>query len=270
MGRRVFLFLCLGYFTTLVLAAVFAPWLTEFSYDQQQPDLAFASPSSRHWLGTDNLGRDNATRLLYGARISLYVGFSVVITTVVIGMAVGMVAAFRGGWVDTLLMRFTDGLFAFPDILLAILIIGIAGPSALTVIVALTVVGWPAMARLVRAQVLGLKESLYVRASLASGAPTKYVVLRHILPHLAGIVLAAATVELASVILAESALSFLGIGIRPPMPSWGALINTGREFLRSDWLLVVFPCVALSLTVISLNLIGDFLKEHWDPRRTSV
>jgi ABC-type dipeptide/oligopeptide/nickel transport system permease subunit len=247
----------------MILAAVAAPVLTPYSYEQQNVAKRLLPPGPRHWLGTDNFGRDTATRLAYGGRVSLGIGFSVVLATVAAGTLVGLLAGLRGGWVDTLLMRFTDGLFAFPDILLAILIIGVAGPGIVTVVVALTAVGWPAMARLVRGQTLGLKEALFVRAAVASGASERHIVTRHLLPHLVGVILAAATVDMAGVILAESALSFLGIGVRPPTPSWGALISTGREFMRTNWLLVFLPCTALSLTVISLNLLGDALKERW-------
>jgi peptide/nickel transport system permease protein len=254
----------------LILIAAAAPSLTPYTFEQQDTSARFLGPCARHWLGTDNLGRDTATRLMYGARMSLSIGFSVVLATVAAGTLVGLLAALRGRWVDTLLMRFTDGLFAFPDILLAILIIGVAGPGTLTVVLALTAVGWPAMARLVRGQTLGLKQALFVRAAVAAGANERHIVARHLLPHLVGVILAAATVDMAGVILAESALSFLGIGVRPPTPSWGALIFTGREFMRTNWLLVFLPCLALSLTVISLNLLGDALKERWDPRRSAV
>jgi peptide/nickel transport system permease protein len=253
-----------AYIAAVALGALVVPLLTPYTYDEQQIDAAFERPCAAHWLGTDDLGRDVATRLAYGARISLGVGLSVVTATVLVGATVGLIAALRGGWVDTLLMRFTDALFAFPDILLAILIVGVVGPSTVTVVAALTVVGWPAMARLVRGQTLSLKETLFVRASVASGASGLHIVVGHLLPHLAGVVLAASLVDMASVVLAESALSFLGIGIPPPMPSWGSMINTGREYLRTDWGLVLVPCVALSLTVIAMNLLGDALKERWD------
>lgn len=266
-GRTLLVVCCSTYLLLLVIAALAAPAISQYGYDEQHAEAAFQSASRAHLLGTDNLGRDMATRLMYGGRVSLGVGLTVVISTVVLGCLVGILAGLEGRWLDSLLMRFTDGLFAFPDILLAILILGVLGPSALTVILALTAVGWPAMARLVRGQTLSLRESLFVRAAVASGAGRSHVVLRHLLPHLTGILLAASMIELSSVILAESALSFLGIGIRPPVPSWGSLINTGREFMRVDWMLVFLPCLVLTLTVISLNLQGDLFKERLDSHR---
>ncbi len=261
--------LALCYLVVLVLVAVGAPLLTKYTYDQQDLSGRFLQSNKAHWLGTDNLGRDNASRLFFGARVSLVVGLTVVSATLIFGGIVGVIAAMRGGWVDTLLMRVTDGLFAFPDILLAILIVGVAGRSSLTVIAALTVVGWPSMARLVRGQTLSLREALFVRAAQATGASQPHIVFKHLVPHLAGICLAAAIVDMASVILAESALSFLGIGIPPPAPSWGSLVSTGREFMRTDWHLVLYPCLALALTIICLNLVGDALFERWDPRKSA-
>jgi len=263
---RILVSCCCLYLMLVLLAAVAAPLLVPHSPYEQNPSARRQPPSSRHWLGTDHLGRDVASRLVHGARVSIGVGLAVVASTVIIGSSVGIAAALRGGRVDGALMRFTDGLFAFPDILLAILIVGFAGPGPIPVIAALTAVGWPAMARLVRGQTLSLRQSPFVRAARAAGASTAHIVFRHLLPHLAGVVLAAATVDLASVVLAESALSFLGIGIPPPHPSWGSLISTGREYMRTDWLLVFIPCTTLSLTVISLNLLGDHLKAKWDSR----
>lgn len=266
MSGRILLAFCCTYLALVLVAAVAAPLLVAHSPYEQNPEARREAPSSTHWLGTDHLGRDVASRLVHGARVSMGVGLAVVVATVVIGSSVGIAAALRGGRVDSALMRLTDGLFAFPDILLAILIVGIAGPGPVPVIAALTAVGWPGMARLVRGQTLSLRQSLFVRAARAAGASTTHTVLRHLVPHLSGVVLAAATVDLASVVLAESALSFLGIGIPPPHPSWGSLISTGREYIRTDWLLVFVPCATLSLTVISLNLLGDHLKAKWDPR----
>lgn len=243
----------------------------------------FQPPNREFWLGTDELGRDIFSRLAYGARISLAIGIAVELFAIVVAFIIGTAAGYGPRWLGNALMRFTDGMFAFPDILLAILIIGVIGvgsvklfaalpeniAATIPVFAALAVVAWPSMARLVRNQVLSLKEQEFVKASLALGAGHWHIVLKHILPHLVGLISAVAMVEMAMVILAESALSFLGIGIQPPWPSWGSMINEARSYMASFPLMLVWPCLALSLTILALNFIGDGLRDRFDPRSAS-
>lgn len=283
---RGFLFwMSVAYIVALVLFAVFGPLrydVTESVGDR------FELPSAKHWLGTDYLNRDVFARLAYGARVSLLIGVGVEAIAIVIGLVIGIAAGYGPRWLNVLLMRFTDGMFAFPDILLGILIIGVIGadPEAvfaflprtladqvpenivavIPVMAALAVVAWPGLARLVRNQILSLKEQDFVIAARALGAPRRHVVLRHILPHLWGVVLAVAMVEMAMIILAESSLSFLGIGVQPPWPSWGSMINEARAYMRTQPLLLLWPCLLLSLTILALNFIGDGLRDRFDPR----
>lgn len=226
----------------------------------------FMPPGSEYWLGTDEQGRDIFARLAYGARMSLLVGISVQLISLTIGTLVGVLGVFAPKWIREPLLRLTDGMFAFPDILLAILIIGVWSTGLIPIIVALSLTSWPAVARIVKTQVASLKDREFVVASRALGAPIGYTVRRHILPHLAGILAAVAMVDLAGTILAESALSFLGIGITPPTPSWGSMINDSRAYLNSNPMMLVWPCLVLSLAIFSLNFVGDELRAALDPK----
>lgn len=226
----------------------------------------FMDPSKRFWLGTDEQGRDVFARLTSGARTSLIIGFTVQILALVIGVIMGTLGVFAPKWISVPVLRLTDGMFAFPDILLAILIVGVWNKRFEAMIIALAITAWPAVARLVRTQIATLKEREYVVASKALGAGTIYLVVKHILPHLWGIVLAVAMIDVAGVILAESALSFLGIGIQAPTPSWGGMIEMGRANMNSYPIMLLWPCLALSLTVFALNFVGDGLRAIADPR----
>ncbi len=226
----------------------------------------FLPPSAHLWFGTDEQGRDVFARLASGARMSLLIGFSVQILALFFGIVMGTLGVYAPKWISIPVLRLTDGMFAFPDILLAILIVGVWNKRFEAMIVALAITAWPAVARLVRTQIASLKEREYVIASKALGASTLYLVVKHILPHLWGIVLAVAMIDVAGVILAESALSFLGIGIQAPTPSWGAMIEMGRANMNSYPIMLLWPCVALSLTVFALNFVGDGLRALADPR----
>jgi ABC-type dipeptide/oligopeptide/nickel transport system permease subunit len=245
----------------------------------------YEPPSSRFWLGTDELGRDIVARLAAGARVSLLVGIVVQILSLVIGVTFGVIGTFAPRWVATPLLRFTDGMFAFPDILLAILLIGILTTAklpegaawaealqsgVLPVIVALSITAWPSITRLTMTQLATLKDREFVVAAKANGASTYYLVTRHILPQLWGLLLAVSMVELAGTILAESTLSFLGIGVRPPNPSWGSMINNARQDMTAHPILLVWPCVLLSLTIFALNFVGDGLRARLDPKNSSI
>lgn len=259
----------------LILAAAFVPMLLPFGYEQQLPDSRLLPPGGKHILGTDDLGRDILTRVLVGARISLMVAVSVECVVVFLGLTVGLIAGYRGGWIDSLLMRVTDVLLAFPDVLLAILLLGTLGAtssrpetSALLVVVSLGVTGWPPLARLVRGQVVALRQREFVDAARSIGSGHGRILLHHILPNLVSPIIVAVTVDAAGVILAEATLSYLGIGVQRPMPSWGRMINDALDYYKSEPRLVIVPATMLSLTVIALNFLGDGLRDALDPRKT--
>ncbi len=257
----------------LVVVALFAPLIAPYSFDAMDRTYAVmpAPPDAKHRLGIDNLGQDTFSRLVYGARVSLAVGVFLVLIQVVIGVSLGLLAAYKRGWWDTLLMRLTDAMFAFPDLLFAILLVGIIRPtdpklSFITVFVALAVVNWPGMARLVRGQALALREKEFVEAARSIGVTDFKIVTRHILPNMLSPIIVAATVDVAGMILAEATLSFLGIGIQPPYPSWGRMISDGRPYLRSEPMLLFYPALALGVTVLALNFLGDAVRDAFDPR----
>ena len=253
--------------TLIVLMAVFYPMVSHYRYDHQTND--YSAPSSaRHWLGTDDSGYDTLTRLAVGARISLTVGVGVEALVLLVGIPIGLIAGYYGKWLDVGLMRLTDMMFAFPDILLAILIMAIRGPSLLNIFIALGITGWPGLARLVRGQALTLRGREYVEAARALGVPSGQIITRHLLPNLLSPIVVAATIDIAGVIIAEATLSFLGIGVQDPMPSWGKMISVPLEsgYYRAHPELVIYPALCLSLTVLSLNFLGDALRDALDPR----
>lgn len=257
----------------LVLFAIFGPMIPagvkEPVYDPiGSPHLGYGSQNAL--LGTDEIGRSFLQRIAYGARVSLLIGFTVQAITLSFGVFVGVISAFAPRWIAVPVMRITDGMFAFPDILLAILIIGILGPGILPVVVALSVTGWPSMARLTKTQLASLKEREFVVAARAAGAPTWYLVIKHLLPQMSGILLAVSMIDLAGTILAESTLSFLGIGVQLPTPSWGGLINNARVQLNSYPIEIIAPCLVLSATIFALNFIGDGLRAYFDPKSSNV
>ena len=252
------------YLGLLLIFAIVWPML-RYHYDQSV-GRPFEPPNGKFWLGTDELGRDVLVRVAYGARVSLFVGFVVQAISLTLGVLVGVLGIYSKKWIATPLMRFTDGMFAFPDILLAILIIAIWKAGVIPVIVALAVTAWPAYARLVYTQVATLKDREFAVAAKAAGGSTFYVVTRHILPQLWLILFAVSMVEIAATILAESTLSFLGIGVQPPMPSWGIMIEVARENMNSHPELLLPPCIALSVTIFALNFAGDGLRAYFDPK----
>ncbi|MHB8636341.1 MAG: ABC transporter permease [Fimbriimonadaceae bacterium] len=279
MRRNPLLVLGIGFLVLLVLFAIFGPSVSGGITNTKWG--VFDMPSSRHWLGTDELGRDVLARIAYGARVSLAVGLTVQALAVGVGVVAGMIGAFGPKWLSITVMRFTDGMFAFPDILLAILIIGLLETRSnssrgllggfmvsgfLPVVVALAVTAWPSFARLTHTTASSLKDREFVVASRALGASQAYVIVRHILPQMWGILLAVSMVELAGTILAEATLSFLGIGILPPYPSWGSMINVARDDMVSHPLWLLWPCLILSLTIFALNFVGDGLRAILDPR----
>lgn len=267
MKRDPLLWFGASYLVLLVLMAIFGPTMRHSAFDMgATPHLP---PSGEYWLGTDEVGRDVFARIAHGARISLLVGLIVQAISISVGVFVGVVGVYAPRWISVPLLRLTDGMFAFPDILLAILIIGVFGMGMTPVIAALSVTAWPGVARLVRTQVATLKDREFVVASKAIGSTPWHVVTRHVLPQLWGIVLAVGMVDLAGTILAESTLSFLGIGVQAPTPSWGSMINNARSDMNSHPMLLLWPCIILSLTIFSLNFVGDSLRAALDPKSGS-
>lgn len=262
----------LGFFfwlgVTFLVALVFFAWLgpnVSTGWERQAGAINGGSGDG-HLLGTDSLGRDILARLAYGARVSLMVGLIVQTLAMTIGIFVGSVGAFGPKWLRGPLLRFTDAMFAFPDILLAMLIIGVWKMGMTPVIVALSITSWPGVARLVSTQLASIKDREFVVAAKAMGASTPYIVIKHVLPQLWGMLLAVSMVDLAGTILAESTLSFLGIGVQLPESSWGNMINDARMQMQSHAIQLLWPCLILSATVFALNFVGDGLRAKLDPR----
>jgi peptide/nickel transport system permease protein len=250
----------------LLFVAIAAPMLAPFDPTAQDTIRRLEPPSKEHPLGLDDLGRDVLSRILFGARVSLRVGFSVVIIASLIGIALGAIAGYFGGAADLVIMRICDILLAFPGILLAIALVAVLGPSLNNVIIALAAIGWVGYARLVRGQVLKVREMEYVTAAKALGARSPRVIIRHVLPNVINPVIVMATLGLAGAILAEAALSFLGLGVQPPTPSWGAMLTSGRQYLGLANHLAIWPGVAIMLAVMGLNFLGDGLIDALDPK----
>lgn len=250
----------------LVVAALAAPLLAPHDPNFQDTSRRLEAPSDEHLLGLDDLGRDVLSRIVYGARVSLRVGFSVVIIASLIGITLGAIAGYFGGIADMLVMRLCDILLAFPGILLAIALVAVLGPSLNNVVLALATIGWVGYARLVRGQVLKVREMEYVTAAKALGARSPRVIVLHVLPNVINPVIVMATLGLAGAILAEAALSFLGLGVQPPTPSWGAMLTAGRRYLGLANHLAIFPGAAIMLAVMGLNFLGDGLIDALDPK----
>jgi peptide/nickel transport system permease protein len=271
-SRRTALF-GLAVVVLVVLTAVAAPLLSPFDpIEQDLGDLRLKAPGFRdaagrlHPLGTDHLGRDLLARVIYGARPALMVGFAAVVISGFIGMLAGLVSGYFGGRVDDALMRLADIQLAFPFILLAIAVIGVLGPSLKTIIAVIGVSSWVVYARIVRSAVLSLREREFVQAALALGSGDGRVLLRHILPNALTPWLVVATLDMARVIVIESALSFLGLGVQPPTPTWGGMLADGRVYISTAWWLATFPGLAILVTVLGINLFGDGLRDTLDPR----
>lgn len=258
-----------GLAMTLLLAgvALFAPWLAPHDPAAQDLPQRLLPPSPAHWMGADQLGRDILSRVLYGARISMLVGASVVLGSGLLGLVMGSLGGYFGGWFDRLVnVVLINAFLSFPGILLAIAFAAFLGPGLGKVVLALTITGWAGYARLARAQVLKVKEMEFVLAARSLGASAPRILLRHLLPNILQPVLIQATIGMASAILAESTLSFLGLGVLSPVPSWGAMLNDARSHLFDAPHMVVFPALAVMTAVLAFNLLGDALRDWLDPR----
>lgn len=250
-----------------VVGAIIAPWAVPFDPAAQQLALRLEGPTLEHPFGLDELGRDIFSRILSGARISLFVGLTVVGISSIVGVLLGSIAGYFGGWLDDVISRTIDVLLAFPGILLAIALVAVLGPSLSNVVMALSVIGWVGYARLVRGQVLKARELEFVQAARALGARTPRILLRHVVPTALPAVMVQATLGMAGAILAEASLSFLGLGVQPPTPSWGTMLNGGRLHLLDAPHLTIFPGAAIAVLVLGFNFLGDGLRDVLDPKR---
>lgn len=244
------------------LAAVFAPWVAP--HDPLEQHIATArleAPSFEHPLGTDELGRDILSRLVYGARVSLYIGLVAEGVALAIGIVLGSLAGYLGGWVDDLIMRLTDIFFAIPSLLFLIVVVFLFDSSASTIFIALGLISWPSEARLMRSEVLRLRDREFVTAAGALGGRSWRVIVRHILPNALASMIVIGTLGIAGAILSEATLSFLGLGIQQPIPSWGTMINQGQEYIFSAWWYSIFPGLTIMLVVLALNFVGDALRD---------
>ncbi len=256
-----------GFLISMCLLAGFAPWVSPYSFDIQDTTRILLTPSLQHWMGTDTLGRDLFSRLLYGARVSLFIGIVTTLIALVFGTLYGAVAGYAGGRIDSFMMRVVDVVFALPDLLLIILIMVALGKGVLSIFIALTLVSWVTVARLVRGEVLKVKEYAYVTASRALGAGPARILWKEILPNLYGVLLVTLSFRIPSAILAESTLSFIGLGIAPPASSWGTLANEGWKAIKFYPHLILFPSLAIFLTILAFNFLGDGLRDFLNPRR---
>ncbi len=252
--------------TIMILVSVLTPWIAPYSYEVQNLDLGAMPPSSDHPLGTDIFGRDMLTRIMYGSRISLAVGFMATAVSLIIGVAWGTVSGFSGGRVDSVMMRIVDILYALPFIIFVILLMVVFGRNLFLLFMAIGAVEWLTMARIIRGQVLSIREKEYIDSAIMTGISRWRVITRHIIPNTIGPIIVYTTLTIPSVILLESFLSFLGLGIQPPMCSWGLLINYGVETMEEYPWLLIFPGVVLSITLFSLNFLGDGLRDALDPK----
>ncbi|WP_434675360.1 ABC transporter permease [Pseudomonas sp. D3-10] len=255
--------------STLILVAAFAPWIA--GHDPLAQNLAGAlhAPSSEHWFGTDEYGRDVFARLVYGSRITLYIVLLVTVIVGPIGLLVGTVSGYFGGWVDSMFMRITDIFISFPSLVLALAFIAALGPGLEHAVIAIALTAWPPIARLARAETLPLRNADFVVAVQLQGASSPRIILRHIIPMCLSSVIIRLTMNMASIILTAAALGFLGLGAQAPLPEWGAMISTGRRYMLESWWLVAAPGAAIMLVSLAFNLLGDGLRDVLDPRSQS-
>jgi peptide/nickel transport system permease protein len=254
----------------LIVIAILAPFIAPHDPIEQNLEHRLLPPNMEYLLGTDNLGRCILSRLIYGASVSLLISIMVVGISTFVGVILGLLAGYSGGLIDEIIMRIVDILLAFPGIILALVVVGILGPSLYNVMLALAVVGWTSYARVVRGLVLSVKEKEFIEAAQALGASDARIMFRHILPNIMAPVVVMATLGMAHVILAAAALSFLGLGAQPPTPEWGSMLNGGRAFMRTAPHLTIFPGLAIMVTVLAFNFLGDGLRDALDPRLKGV
>jgi peptide/nickel transport system permease protein len=250
----------------LVFIAIFSPILSPYNPVKTNLYNNILSPSWRHLFGTDNLGRDVLSRIMYGTRIDFLAGLFIVGITLVVGIVIGIVAGYWGGILDKIIVGIMDTFLSLPELILALVFVGSIGPGMFSAVLALSLVGWVRYARIVRSSVLSLREKEFVEVAKASGASDFYIIIRHILPNVIAPISTLATLHFGHAILSIAALGYLGLGAQPPMPEWGTMLNEGRVFLREAWWLSIFPGLAIMITVLSCNLISDGVRDLLDPR----
>lgn len=264
--RRPLAFTGLVLISVLVVLALIPQVIAPYNPIKIELGDRLQSPDSVHWFGTDNFGRDIFSRVIYGARISLLTGLAVLTSAGLIGVTMGVFAGYRGGWTDEVLMRLSDVFMAFPVILLAMVVVVVLKPGLINTTIALIIVWWPSYARLMRSQVLSIKERAYVEAAVASGASPWRVTIRHILPNALAPLMVQSTMDMGYVVLTAAGLGFLGLGAQAPTPEWGVMISNGRNYFLEAWWYPVFPGLAIAITVMAFNLLGDDLRDWMDPK----
>lgn len=250
----------------LIAVALLAPFIAPHNPTEINIEKALVSPSFKHILGTDQLGRDIFSRMIYGTRISLTIGFVAVGIAAVVGVALGSIAGYFGGRVDSVIMRFVDIMLCFPSFFLILAVVAIIGPGIYNIMIVIGFTSWMGMARLIRAEILSLKERDYVAAAKVLGAGSSRIIIRHLIPNGIGPVLVSFVLGVAAAILVEAGLSFLGLGIQPPTPSWGNILMEGKATLGVAWWLILFPGLAILITVLAFNLLGEGLRDALNPR----
>lgn len=256
----------LGFLIFIIIVCILAPWIMPYGYEEQDLRLGASAPSMTHWLGTDTFGRDLLTRILYGGRMSLMVGFIATTVALIVGVTYGAISGYVGGRVDQVMMRLVDIIYALPFMIFVILLMVVFGRNLLLLFLAIGAVEWLVMARIVRGQVQSLRQQEFVEAAISLGLSPAAVIRRHIIPNVLGPVIVYTTLTIPQVMLLEAFLSFLGLGIQPPMSSWGLLISYGVESMEEYPWLLIFPGVALTLTLFALNFLGDGLRDALDPK----
>jgi peptide/nickel transport system permease protein len=256
----------LAVIAVMLLLALFAPWLTPFDPGAQHLENRLAAPSVAHWLGTDELGRDVWARIIYGGRTTLGMVIAVVLLTAPLGLLIGCIAGYAGGIVDKTLMRITDIFLAFPRLILALAFVAALKPGVESAILAIALTAWPPYARLARAETMQFRHSDFIAASRLTGASPLRIILRHIMPLCVPSLIVRVTLDMSSIIITAASLGFLGMGAQPPSPEWGTMIATARRFLFSEWWVPLMPCIAIFLTSLAFNFLGDGLRDVLDPK----
>jgi peptide/nickel transport system permease protein len=257
----------LGIVLMLLFVAAFAPWLATHSPTAQVLSDRLQPPSAAHWLGTDELGRDIYSRIVHGSRLTLYIVGLVVVIVGPVGLAVGTIAGYLGGWVDVVLMRITDIFLAFPRLILALAFVAALGPGIENAIIAIAITAWPPYARMARAETLTIRKADYIAAARIQGAGPFRIIGRHVVPMCLSSVIVRLTLDMAGIILTAAGLGFLGLGAQPPLPEWGAMISTGRQYLLNQWWVATMPGLAIFIVSLGFNLLGDGLRDVLDPRQ---
>lgn len=250
----------------MVIGAILAPWISPFDPNAQNINNRLLPPSSEHWLGTDQLGRDLLSRIIYGTRPTLMIVMLVALLSAPLGLFIGIIAGYYGGWTNSVLMRVTDIFMAFPNLVLALTLVAVLGPGIVNAVIAIAITAWPRYARLARAETLTAKSSDYIQAARVQGLPTSNILLGHLLPICLPSTVIRVTLDMAGIILMAAGLGFLGLGAQPPMAEWGAMIASGRDYIFDQWWVAAVPGMAILLGSLAFNLVGDGLRDVLDPK----